>query len=146
MSKVFYVFFELGYCLIDSWVRASRTLPHANQDTNGSIEAYHGFLKKRFLGSFKRLNGRRIDWLIHILTSKVTPYYWYNHKMKNLGFIKNTNVMELIESAYEKAKLIPDENVLENSEGNYILVRSMTSHEVLYRVYGANTNGYVELV
>jgi hypothetical protein len=44
--------------------------------------------------------------------------------------------MELIESAYEKTILIPDENVIGNGEGNYILVRSMTSQKVMYKVYG----------
>jgi hypothetical protein len=38
-----------------------------------------------------------------------------------------------------KAILILDENVIDNGEGNYILVRSMTSLEVMYKVYGANT-------
>ena len=29
------------------WVRASQILSHANQETNGSVEAYHVFLKKQ---------------------------------------------------------------------------------------------------
>jgi hypothetical protein len=121
-------------------VRASRNLPHANQDTNGSIEAYHGLIKRRYLGAFKRLSGRRIDWLVHTLTGSVTNYYWYMQMMKNAGFIKNCKIEELIESSFEKARQIPDEYVIydEDLTQGFIKVRSMSSETIFYKVYGPN--------
>lgn len=44
-------------------------LTHVNQDTYGSIEVYHGLIKRRDLGACKCLSGRQIGWLVHILTS-----------------------------------------------------------------------------
>ena len=114
---------------VDSWVHASHNLPHANQDTNGSIEAYHSLIKRRYLGAFKRLSGHRIDWLVHTLKGLVANYYWFMQMMKNAGFIKNCTIEELIESSYEKALQIPDEYMIydeEHTQG-FTQVQSMSS-------------------
>ena len=122
-------------------MRASRSLPHASQDTNGSIEAYHGFLKIRFLGAYKRLVGRRIDWLIYTLTSSVVSHYWYAQMMKNIGFIRNTNIKGLVENSFEKALSIPNDHVIyDNNHMECVQVQSISKPGVIYKVYGASTD------
>ena len=64
------------------WICASRILPHANQETNGSIESYHGILKSKFLCGRRTIFGRRIDWLIQKLVWSCQSYYWYQDMLK----------------------------------------------------------------
>ncbi|MCO5564520.1 hypothetical protein L7F22_018181 [Adiantum nelumboides] len=59
---------------IGMWIRSSRMMRIANQDTNGSIEAYHGILKSKFLGGRRSIHGRRVDWLIKMLVSSCHSY------------------------------------------------------------------------
>ena len=130
----------LHYCLVEMWVRASRSLPHANQDTNGAIEAYHGVLEKHFLGAFKGLVGRRIDWLLDTLTESCMPYCGYMQMRKDAGFVKNCSIEELVESCFETALEIPNDNVsFDDHQLGVVKVRSMSQEDIVYSVYGATT-------
>eukprot|EP01018_Ginkgo_biloba_P018772 Gb_32191 [translate_table: standard] len=60
---------------IDMWVKAMQRLPHSNQETNGAIEAYHGMLKDRLSREARTGSSRRLDWLVHVLSTRVHAYY-----------------------------------------------------------------------
>jgi hypothetical protein len=47
---------------------------HSNQDTQASIESYHGALKRWFALYTKGLRGRRIDWLVWRLTTTIAHH------------------------------------------------------------------------
>lgn len=55
----------------DEWVRGFRDVPHAQQDTTGACEGYHSAIKGNELAGKSRLQGRRVDWLLHLLWHEV---------------------------------------------------------------------------
>ncbi len=57
------------------WAKAMRNVPHAGQDTNNAIEAYHGSLKLRLSLQKRTLKGRRVDWFVYVLTIDAAAYY-----------------------------------------------------------------------
>ncbi|MCO5613306.1 hypothetical protein L7F22_067582 [Adiantum nelumboides] len=96
---------------IGMWIRASRTMQVANQDTNGSIESYHGLLKSKFLSDRRTIHGRRIDWLIKGLVSHCHAYYWYQDTLKEAGFKRNFRIMDVVKNSVARALEIPDDHV-----------------------------------
>lgn len=117
------------------WIRASRLLPHANQETNGSIECYHGILKTRFLSGRRTIHGRRIDWLIQKLLCSCHSYYWYQNMLKDAGFKKNFNILGLVKSSLERAKKIPDHHVQFCGEQNKnARVKSQSQDKLWYKL------------
>ena len=123
------------------WVRASRIVPHSGQDTNGAIEAYHGVLKYKFLGGSKLMRGRRVDWLLHKLTTTCLPYYWYVQMLKDNGFVRNNAIEKVVLNSYERALTIPDDSVTfhEHESGATAFVQSVSSPSLLHIVYNADS-------
>ena len=77
---------------------------------------------------------------MHTLTGSVPIYYWYRQIMKNVGFIKNCTIEEIVENSFEKALKKPDDNVIHDEEHvGFNKVQSMSSPNVYYKVYGSNT-------
>lgn len=130
---------------MDAWVRAARTLSFANIETNVSMEAFHVTLKQQFLNGKRKIHGRRLDWLFHILTTEVVAYFWYQQHLKMGGFGKNPAVSTVVESSVGRALKIPDSDVryLRNvhfpSLGQVAHVRSQSNREVWYDVFNAQS-------
>ena len=62
------------------WVKGSlKDIDHSDAYTNAAIEAYHRVLKDLHLKGRKRLEGRRMDWLIEMLLNHVITHYWCVH-------------------------------------------------------------------
>jgi len=53
------------------WVVGFRNLPYVGQDTNATIESYHGTLKAQLKSRKSRLVGYCVDWCIHELVGDV---------------------------------------------------------------------------
>ncbi len=49
---------------VDLWMVGFHQMPNSNQDTQASIEFYHGALKQWFSFEAKGLRGCCIDWLV----------------------------------------------------------------------------------
>ena len=59
-------------------------------------------------------------------------------KVKSMGFVKNINVEEQVESSFEKALKILDNYIVYNEAHiDYVQVRSMSKQDTIYKVYGA---------
>ncbi|KAI5081789.1 hypothetical protein GOP47_0001532 [Adiantum capillus-veneris] len=124
---------------IGMWIRATCNFPHAGQDTNGAIEAYHGHLKYKFLGSSKRLMARRVDWLLHKLTTTCLPFYWFMQQVKDNGFKRNNAIENAIENSYQRALGIPDGYVRHmDSSSSVALVQSITTQGHFHTVFNAD--------
>ncbi|KAI5060868.1 hypothetical protein GOP47_0023373 [Adiantum capillus-veneris] len=122
------------------WIRASRTMQLANQDTNGSIESYHALLKARFFCGRRTIHGRRIDWLIKGLVSRCHPYYWYQDMLKESGFKENFKIMDIVKNSVARALDIPDENVgFYADDPRHARVFSMSKQLHSYTVRNADT-------
>ncbi len=52
------------FIIVDLWMVEFRQVPHSNQNTQTSIESYHGPLKHWFSLETKWLQGPQIDWLV----------------------------------------------------------------------------------
>jgi hypothetical protein len=71
------------------WVVGFQNLPYGRQDTNATIESYHGTLKAQLKLGKSRLIGCRVDWCVHELVGDVFTQYWYQSLHKNFGFVNN---------------------------------------------------------
>lgn len=128
---------------MDMWVQAARTLNHANQETNGSMETFHATLKQQFFNGKRKIHGRRLEWLFHMLTTEIVPYFWYQQHVKMGGFGKNPSVSTIVETSVARALKIPDSDVRYprnshfSSWGHVAQVRSQSNKEVWYEVFNA---------
>jgi len=86
-------------------------MPHSNQDTQASIESYHGALKHWFFFETRRLQGQQIDWFMWRLMTNVARHYVHIGEMKKCKFIKNKVVECIMKTNVEKSTLIPHTNV-----------------------------------
>jgi hypothetical protein len=78
------------YFVVNLWMVGSQQMPHSNQNTQTSIESYHGALKHWFFLETKGFQGRQIDWLTWKFTTIVGRHHMHiAAKMKKRGFTKN---------------------------------------------------------
>jgi len=97
-------------------------VPHSNQETQVSIESYHGALKCWFTLDTKGLRGFRIDWLVWQLTTTIAHHYMHTLEMKKRGFIKNKVMEAIVTRSVEKEALIPFAHVYQptfESDGSW---------------------------
>ena len=87
------------------WVKGFRTFNTANQDTTSAVEGYHAALKYRLNNIKKLLVGRRIDWLINVLTHFVLIYFQQSVAKKLSGFARNIKLERAVEAAIVKVSL-----------------------------------------
>ncbi|MCO5589377.1 hypothetical protein L7F22_043344 [Adiantum nelumboides] len=121
------------------WIRATQNIPHASQDKNGAIEAYHGHLKYKFLGSSKRLMARRLDWLLHKLTTTCLSFYWFTQQLKDSGFKHNNAIEKVVENSYQRTLCIPDGDVIfEDNDKRVALVGSVSSLGHSYTIFNVD--------
>ena len=57
------------------WAKNLQNFPHANQETNASIESYHFHIKSHYLSDCSKKCTRRMDWLIYILLPRIELFY-----------------------------------------------------------------------
>lgn len=121
---------------VHMWVVGYRNLPYAGQDTNAAIEGYHGFLKSVLKSERTRMVGRRVDWSITTLTEEVHDHFWYKRLRKEMGFVDNKKMQDVVVSALVRARNIPDSDVsLDQFPGNYALVTSQSNRDTRYVVH-----------
>jgi hypothetical protein len=70
------------FMFVELWMVGVQRMPHSNQDTQASIESYHGALKHWFALDTKGLRGRRIDRLVWRLTTTIARHYMHTLEMK----------------------------------------------------------------
>ncbi|XP_059075214.1 uncharacterized protein LOC131053458 [Cryptomeria japonica] len=96
------------------WARCFHTLKHARQETNGTIESYYSHLKRRFLKTIERATSRRVDWLVHQLTTHVYIYYWWVQVSKKNGFYRKFDIEKIENISWVRALKILDDHVTLN--------------------------------
>jgi hypothetical protein len=124
------------FMFVELWMVGVRRVPHSNQDTQASIESYHGALKCWLALDTKDLKGRRIDSLVWRLTITIARHYMHTLEMKKKGFIKNKVMEAIITQSVEKVALIPLTHVYQptlESDGPWG-VRSQHLPNVIYAV------------
>jgi hypothetical protein len=94
------------FMFTELWMVGVQKVRHSNQDTQASIESYHGALKRWLALDIKCFRRRRIDWLVWRLTITIAHHYMHTLKMKKKGFIKNKVMEAIITRSVEKVALI----------------------------------------
>jgi hypothetical protein len=123
------------------WCIATRNLPHAGQNTNVGIEAYHANLKIIMFLEKHRLVGRILDWCIDSFITKVHSHYWYHCVLKGNGFIRNINQEVIVASAIQEAFGIPDDHVYLYPDGDDVaLVMSADDKPHVRTVHSPNSS------
>ncbi len=100
---------------VELWIVGVRKVPHFNEDTQTSIESYHGALKRWLALDTKGLRGRRIDWLVWRLTTTFARHYMHTLEMKKKGFTKNKVMEAIVTRSVEKAAFIPLTHVYQST-------------------------------
>ncbi len=95
------------FMFVELWMVGVRRVPHSNQDTQASIESYHGALKHWLTLDTKGFRGHKINWLVWRLTTTIAHHYMHTLEMKKKGFIKNKVMEAIITRSVEKTTLIP---------------------------------------
>jgi len=76
----------------------------ANQNTNGATEAWHLTLKKMLARSIGGLQARRLDALVPMLFGPMLAFFIYNMKRKQLGYVINYKVEDIVLSSLHLAE------------------------------------------
>lgn len=122
------------------WMKVTREFPHASQDTNASIEAYHNVMKKKQALSKKTLRSKRLDWLIWFLTGELAGHYWYLDLLKSKGIIRNEYKDKFINKVVSRALEIHPSDVTTVHGGDHVIVFDRShGNDVSYVVTGAGS-------
>jgi hypothetical protein len=83
-----------------------RQVPHANQNTQTNIEAYHGAIKWWLKHDTRGTKARKVNWLVWRLTNLVSTHYLHVQRAKKEGFIQNHNAKKIVEDGILWARTI----------------------------------------
>ena len=70
--------------------------------------SWHNVLKSKFMGGKRN---RRVDYLVHLLVTKVNPYYIKSMVQKAAGMKGLSVEMELFEAIKKKSEQIPEDDI-----------------------------------
>ncbi|KAL3701153.1 hypothetical protein R1sor_019175 [Riccia sorocarpa] len=128
---------------IDRWAKVYRQYQHNNQESQGGIERWHSTLKAHLRCSRRGKSGRKIFWLVRMLTETVETFFWCASELKRQGRLRNNIVGRLVLASIIKAKDMPDSNVLDQStvDGKEVAwVRSGSDPSRIHEVVGWNSD------
>jgi hypothetical protein len=91
---------------IEVWMVGVCQFLHANQDTQVSIEAYHGTIKRWLKHDTRRTKAQSVDWLVWRLTNPTSTHYFHVQETKRKGFIQNHNAKTIVEDGILQARTI----------------------------------------
>ena len=106
--------------------KKSLKFPHANQESNASIEAYHFPIKSHYLSVHAKKCKRRMDWLIHTLLHRIEPFYKNKRYLQLSGFVTNFKKERYYRTALERSKTIPDSDCYPYDLLNTYKIRSQS--------------------
>ncbi|KAL3679156.1 hypothetical protein R1sor_022112 [Riccia sorocarpa] len=128
---------------IGRWAKVYRQYQHSNQESQGAIERWHSTLKTYLRCSRRGKAGRKVFWLLQILTDTLETFFWCASELKRQGRLRNNIVGRLVLAAILKAKSIPDSSVLEQSnvDGKEVAwIRSVSDPSRIHEVVGWNSD------
>lgn len=96
---------------ITKWAVNFRTFPHANYNTNGALDRYHGTFKAKLKRDKANVQGRTISWLL-VATMRLESFYWCTSGQKFQGRIRNHKIEELVQNTIHKTRAIPDCDII----------------------------------
>ncbi|KAK4758663.1 hypothetical protein SAY87_019964 [Trapa incisa] len=96
---------------IDMWLSAMKSLPLASQEASGAIETYHLKLKTALFDDSHLGALRRVDWLVHRLTTEVYSSYWLARYADGSDSFQNVKEEYIASTSWHRALQIPDSSI-----------------------------------
>lgn len=86
------------------------------------------------------MKGRRLDWLVHTLTTSVAGYYLHKQLEKRSGFKRNLEFEKKVKGSVHRAGFILNSHVrLPSEQGGVASVRSASNPSTTYTVTDPGT-------
>jgi hypothetical protein len=85
-------------------------------------------MKRILYSSWKKLKGRKMDWLIYNLVGDVLTHYWYGVQCKMFEYVKNLKQEGFVARALLRIHDILDTNVLLHPDGEDVAFVASTNH------------------
>ncbi|GFP89290.1 hypothetical protein PHJA_001072700 [Phtheirospermum japonicum] len=97
---------------LEMWLTLMKTLPLASQEASGAIEAYHLKLKTKLYDDDSHLGShKRVDWLVHKLTTELHSSYWLDRYADESDSFLNVKEEYIASTSWHRALQIPDYSV-----------------------------------
>ncbi|XP_062096445.1 uncharacterized protein LOC133802185 [Humulus lupulus] len=103
---------------IEMWLSTMKNLPLASQEASGAIEAYHVKLKMKLFDDSHLGALRRVDWLVHKLTTELHSSYWLDRYADESDSFQNVKEEYIASTSWHRALQIPDSAVTMDDKGN----------------------------
>lgn len=103
---------------LEMWLTTMKTLPLASQESSGAIEAYHVKLKVKLYDDTHLGALKRVDWLVHKLTTEMHSSYWLDRYADESDSFRNIKEEYIASTSWHRAIQIPDAAVLLDDKDN----------------------------
>ncbi|XP_071742665.1 uncharacterized protein [Rutidosis leptorrhynchoides] len=121
---------------IEMWLTIMKTLPLASQEASGAIEAYHVKLKLKLFDDSHLGALKRVDWLVHKLTTELHSSYWldrYSDETDSFQIVKQEYINS---TSWYRALQIPDTDVtLDNINNSFAKVVSQNDRNKSHLIW-----------
>lgn len=107
-----------------------KSLPLASQEASGAIEAYHVKLKVKLFDDTHLGALRRVDWLVHKLTTELHSTYWLDRYADESDSFQNVKEDYIASTSWHRALKIPDSAVTLDKENLVAKVQSQKDTNV----------------
>ncbi|XP_065849062.1 uncharacterized protein [Euphorbia lathyris] len=125
---------------IELWVNGTRSLPVTGVEPLAAIESYHIWLKSKIFAEQHANLWTRIDWLIHILTTKFHSLYWLDQYSIETGYFANLRDESFLTNSWYEALHISDVDVMLDEQNlQYAKVISQTDRSLAYTIWNPGT-------
>ena len=132
---VFWILITRLFFYIELWLVGLRHLPHANHDTNNSVESYHDALK--------RCITKKIEFVSIVFEISIVFHNIYIDEQKFKGFIPNKKLKQLWIKILRKPFILNDDVLQPTFWDNRWIVESQTS-TILIQWYFFRVNSFVD--
>lgn len=118
------------------WLTTLRMLPLASQEASGAIEAYHVKLKMKLFDDSHLGALRRVDWLVHKLTTELHSAYWLDRYADESDSFQNVKEEYIASTSWHRALQVPDSAVTLDDKGHsYAKVVSQKDSSITHLVW-----------
>nr|CAD1823723.1 unnamed protein product [Ananas comosus var. bracteatus] len=101
---------------IEMWLETLKSLPLASQESCGAIEGYHLKLKTKIYDDSNLGALKRVDWLVHKLTTEIHSGYWLDLFADESGSFPTVKEEYISSTSWHRALQIPDDAVRFDNE------------------------------
>lgn len=114
--------------MLEMWLETLKSLPLASQESCGAIEGYHLKLKTKIYDDSNLGALKRVDWLVHKLTTEIHSGYWLDLFADESGSFPTVKEEYISSTSWHRALQIPDDAVHFDNE-NYLFAEVVSQKD-----------------